>query len=91
MQKQFREYRVTIIKSKTELKALKQEEKNFASISAARRGANEKQQKAITSQATKQVEVAEKLTNITLTNIGYDRTSFAIKKKAPLDQNATAR
>ena len=81
VQKEFKEYRVTIIKAKTELKALKQTEKNFASISGAGRAANLKQQNAITEQATKQVETAEKLTDITLRNIGYDRTSFTAKKE----------
>ena len=81
VQKEFEKYRQTIIKSKTELKILANQEKRYAQISAAGRGANAEQQNLITQQRTKELEVSKKLTDITLRNLGYDRESFGNKLK----------
>ena len=82
VQQEFKKYRVTIIKAKAEVKALKQEEKAWAKGAAGGRAAITKQQIAVTGQAQKQFEVAEKLTDITTRNIGFSRKEFAVKKKA---------
>ena len=81
VQKEFDGYRVTIIKAKTELKLLKDQEKQFSRIAAAGEGANKLQQNLITKQSEKKLEIAQKLTDITVRNAGFGRKEFAVKIK----------
>ena len=86
VQKEFDLYRITIIKAKTELKEFKDLEKRFASIASAGEGANAQQQKAITNQRKKELEVAKQLSIITIRNAGFksdaEQTGFLNQLKA---------
>ena len=82
VQKEFDGYRLTIIKAKTELKLLKDQEKQFSKIAAAGEGVNKLQQNLITKQSEKRLEIAQKLTDITVRNAGFGRKEFAEKIKS---------
>ena len=85
VQDEFDVYRKTIIKAKTELKLLKDSEKQFAAIASAGLAANTKQQNLVTQQKTKQLEISKQLSIITIRNAGFEsekaQDSFRTKLK----------